>query len=285
MMSQDEMVSHEVGGEVVPIPEPPESRRTAAIRGLEVIHRMFPCPLVVRDGTFELPPETQWHAVLSAVRPRLEAMAGAVGRLECPELPGMQCGTAWLVRDDVAVTNRHSILPFLDDVERGTKTFRVDLCAEVGAEADLRCPVLRVLYLAPDLDLAFVQIAQLRAPRAPIPIVDTSVPEHPVAVIGFPHDEAGEYGSEAYRQCFKDGFDREGRGFKRISLGHLTAMTAKEVEHDCTTLGGSSGSVIVDLVRGAAIGLNFGQSFDTMLNCGVPGWLVRERLARLERFG
>ncbi|MDC0672028.1 S1 family peptidase [Nannocystis radixulma] len=282
MTSQDSMESHEVEAEAVPVIRPPERRRTPAMGGLEVIHRMFPCPLVVRGGTFELPPESEWHAVLTAARPRLEAMVGAVGRLECPELgPAMQLGTAWLVRDDVAVTNRHSLLPFLDDMERGTRSFRIDLCAEVGSEADLRCPVLRVLYLAPDLDLAFVQVAQLRSPRAAIPIVDTIVPEHPVAVIGFPHDESAEYGSEAYQQCFKDGFDREGRGFKRISLGHLTGMTRTAVEHDCTTLGGSSGSVIVDLVRGAAIGLNFGQSFETMLNSGVPGWLVRDRLARL----
>jgi endonuclease G len=62
------------------------------------------------------------------------------------------------------------------------------------------------------------------------------------------------------------------------------STSAALLEHDCTTLGGSSGGMVVDLVRGAVIGLNFGESRDRRTNLAVPGWVVRERLAQLDRF-
>lgn len=246
-----------------------------------------PCPLVIRDGTFELPEGTRSRVVLEAARPRLEAVLRSVGRLECPERrPMPQCGTAWLVRDDIAVTNRHTIVTYLDDLRRGDKTLRIDFCAELGAPQDERCAVRRVLYVAPDHDLAFLQVAPGRSARAGIPIADRIDPGHALAVIGFPTDEDSFYDKQKYAACFKDGFDRAGQGFKRLSLGRLEAVTADTLEHDCTTLGGSSGGVILDLVRGEAVGLNFGVSRTRdrprPTNLGVPGWIVRERLARLE---
>ncbi|WP_170136218.1 trypsin-like serine peptidase [Nannocystis exedens] len=283
MTSQDTLEGHEVGLSTAPA-EPPAAP-AADSSALELVSQWFPCPLTVRAGTFSLPPEPAWQAVVRAARPQLEAMLGAVGRLECPELgPLSQCGTAWLVRDDVAVTNRHNILSLLDDLQRGTRTLRVDLCAEADAPADRRCPVRRVLYIDPIHDLAFVQVSQERTPHAGLAVVDAIVAGHPVAVIGFPSHAEGGYPEAEYKHCFGDGwFDRDGRGYKRISLGRVVSTSAALLEHDCTTLGGSSGGAVVDLVRGAVIGLNYGESRDRRLNLGVPGWVVRERLEQLER--
>lgn len=265
----------------------PRGRAVREPGSFEVMVQVFPVPLVVRGGSFEPSKDPRWAEVLEAARSRLEAILGSVGRLECPENTMPQRGTAWLVRDDVAVTNRHTILTLLDDLTRGDKTLRIDFCAEVDAAADRRCAVRRVLYVAPDHDLAFVQLAA-PLPRVPaIPLADRIVPAHPLATVGFPSDESSRYGAEVFEDSFKDGFDRAGQGFKRISLGHVEAITGSIVEHDCTTLGGSSGSVIVDLVRGEAIGLNFGaaetRERSRPANLGVPAWIVRERLDRLDR--
>ncbi|WAS91025.1 trypsin-like serine peptidase [Nannocystis punicea] len=284
--SEDTLERHEVGLSA-PAAEPEPAAAGAEVSGRELVRHWFPCPLTVRAGTFELPREPAWRAVVETAKPQLEAALGAVGRLECPELgPLMQCGTAWLVRGDVAVTNRHTILSLLDDLERGRMTLRLDLCAEAGARADLRCPIRRVLYIDPTHDLAFVQVAQLRSPHAGLAVVDSLVADNPVAVIGFPSHAEGGYPQPEYQQCFGDGwFDRDGRGFKRISLGRLVSTTQALLEHDCTTLGGSSGAAIVDLVRGVAIGLNYGEHDGRRTNLGVPGWVVRERLGQLERHG
>ncbi|MFZ6185641.1 trypsin-like serine peptidase [Nannocystis pusilla] len=285
MTSQDTLESHEVGLSTASA-EPSATAQTVELSGLELVSQWFPCPLTVRAGTFSLPPEPAWQAVVRAARPQLEAMLGGVGRLECPELgPLMQCGTAWLVGGGVAVTNRHNILSILDDLQRGVKTLRVDLCAEAGSPADGRCPVRRVLHVDPIHDLAFMQIDPQRVPHAGLALVDSIVVGHPVAVIGFPAHAEGAYPEAEYKHCFGDGwFDSDGRGYKRISLGRLVATSGAQLEHDCTTLGGSSGGAIVDLVRGAVIGLNYGESRDRRINLGVPGWVVRERLAQLERW-
>lgn len=281
--SEDTLESHEVGL-AAPPGEPLQTLTAAEADGLELVHQWFPAPLTVRDGTFALPPEPAWRAVVHAARRHLEAMVGAVGRLECPELgPLTQCGSAWLIRPDVAVTNRHTILSLLDDVQRGARTLRVNLSAEADGSAVLHCPVTRVLYIDPIHDLAFLRVKQRGAPQVGLVVVDSIVTANPVAVIGFPSHAEGGYAEPEYQQIFGDGwFDREGRGFKRISLGRLVSTSDTLLEHDCTTLGGSSGGVIVDLVRGSVIGLNFGESRDRRVNLGVPGWVVQQRLAQLE---
>src|SRR5262249_57803621 len=43
--------------------------------------------------------------------------------------------------------------------------------------------------------------------------------------------------------------------------GGITRMDPVRILHNCTTLGGSSGSVVFDLERGKAIGLHFSGSF------------------------
>jgi hypothetical protein len=199
MMSQDPLEGHEVGWTTAPA-EPPTTAQTTEPSDLELVSQWFPSPLTVRAGTFSLPPEPAWQAVVRAARPQLEAMLGAVGRLECPELgPLMQCGTAWLVRGDVAVTNRHNILFLLDDLQRGTRTLRLDLCAEADGPGERHCPVGRVLYIDPIHDLAFVQVAQQQTPHTGLVAVDSIVADHPVGVIGFPCHAEGGYPEAEYK--------------------------------------------------------------------------------------
>lgn len=50
------------------------------------------------------------------------------------------------------------------------------------------------------------------------------------------------------------------------------------VTHDCTTLGGNSGSVAFDYTGGQAVGLHFGGSY-LKANYAVPASVVAERLA------
>lgn len=251
-----------------------------------IIHE-HPPPLAIREGAFELLEDPTWRPVLSAVQPRLGPVLAAVGRLECPELGvRSQCGTAWLVAEDVAVTNRHAVVTLLADLHRGDKALQVDFGAEAGVGTDRRRAVRKVLYIAPDHDVAFLLLAAGRPRGVPIVLAERIVPEHPLGVVGFPANEDTRYGAENFKRWFKEGFDRDGQGFKRLTLGRLRGLTSSTVEHDCTTLRGSSGGAILDLVLGQAIGLNFGCNAPLTgqpVNVGVPAWVVRERLEGLVR--
>ena len=51
--------------------------------------------------------------------------------------------------------------------------------------------------------------------------------------------------------------------------------------HDCTTLGGNSGSVVLDLETGQAVGLHCGGTF-LKANYAVPAPVIAARLAALK---
>jgi Trypsin-like peptidase domain len=74
-----------------------------------------------------------------------------------------------------------------------------------------------------------------------------------VAVIGYPaHDSRND---AADQQRLFDGI----YNVKRLAPGRITAVVAEDlVHHDATTLGGNSGSVVLDLDSGKAFGLHYG---------------------------
>ena len=51
------------------------------------------------------------------------------------------------------------------------------------------------------------------------------------------------------------------------------------LEHDASTLGGNSGSVILDMATGLAIGLHFAGSF-LQANYAIPAAVVRQVLEK-----
>lgn len=64
---------------------------------------------------------------------------------------------------------------------------------------------------------------------------------------------------------------------KRLAPGAITAVRDGQLLHNCTTLGGNSGSCLLDLASGDAFGLHFSGRFMTM-NYAVPSDTVRTLL-------
>ncbi len=95
-----------------------------------------------------------------------------------------------------------------------------------------------------------------------------------VAVIGYPaHDSRNDL---ADQQRIFDGI----YNVKRLAPGQVTQLAGEDLLlHDATTLGGNSGSVIVDLVSGKAAGLHFG-GIQGVRNEAVQAPRVREILDR-----
>jgi endonuclease G len=60
---------------------------------------------------------------------------------------------------------------------------------------------------------------------------------------------------------------------KRLAPGKLTVVRDDLLQHDCTTLGGNSGSVVISLATGDAVGLHFGGNFHET-NFAVPAPVV-----------
>ena len=67
---------------------------------------------------------------------------------------------------------------------------------------------------------------------------------------------------------------------KRLAPGGITSVEEARILHSCTTLGGNSGSAVIDLDSGEALGLHFSGSF-LATNYAVRSDVVKQRLDSL----
>jgi endonuclease G len=227
--------------------------------------------LSVLHGTFQIPESEEWCKKLIKSRSMLETAIRSVGRIEAVNVPGYEwLGTAWIARDDVIVTNAHVARLFASKVSDGKFEFkqnyrnermkaRLDTREEIDQAEEIEYLVTYVLYISESekSDLAFLRVKRLsedgiELPQA-IPISDTTI-ETPVdiAVIGYPARDSRAVTTDMM-QVFGDVYD-----VKRISLGSASATQWPGIlRHDCSTLGGNSGSPLIDLNTGRVLGIHF----------------------------
>lgn len=247
---------------------------------LEAIIRRFGRPsYMVQRGTFRAPPddfpESKTIAgVLKTARRKLEQAIPSVGRIDLRNHRLEWVGTGWIVKPRIVVTNRHVAAEFSRS-RRGGFAFRetmsgriaspsVDFVREHRRADEHRFLVEEVLWIEPEpaVDVAVMKIAATGerggTPPPQIPLMTASEIRRLavgawIAVIGFPARDSRNDRQD--QQRIFDGIFN----VKRLAPGRVTAFVADElVEHDATTLNGSSGSVILDLATGKALGLHFG---------------------------
>jgi endonuclease G, mitochondrial len=235
-----------------------------------------------------------WRARLQASAQLLQRAAQAVGRIEVKGLPGFTfVGTGWLVDKNTVVTNRHVAQTFAQRTGAGftfkpasrtrPMTADIDFLEETGRLAQLEFPIVEILHIeaerGPDFALLRVQNRSGRHTLAsPIPLAASSAkPEQQVAVIGYPARDSRVPDAQLMQSIFGDVYDK-----KRLAPGQITKAQKDLVFHDCSTLGGNSGSVVIDLATGQAVGLHFAGRF-LEANYAVPVAVVAARLEQALR--
>ena len=278
--------------EIQAVPQP--RSMSASVRNI-VLRMGRPVLAIVGDAPqlrFKDSESAVWRARLQASRGPLTRAARAVGRIEVTGLPGVPyVGTGWLVHDDIVVTNRHVALTFARRA-RGGFTFKpghgaqapsvfVDFLEETGRRAQRPVPVVEILHIDDEAgpDLAFLRLDANAGvgPVASAIALNTSRVrrEQQVAVIGYPARDNRVPDQRLVQSIFGDVFDK-----KRLAPGQITGTQRGVLQHDCSTLGGNSGSVVLDLATGQAVGLHFaGRFLDA--NYAVPAATVAARLDRL----
>ncbi len=231
-----------------------------------------------------------WRTRLQASSAQLQRAAGAVGRINVTGRPGVPyVGTGWLVEKDTIVTNRHVAREF---GQRGRDRFMfkkedgspsgvsIDFLEEVGRPERLSFPIVEILHIEDDdgPDFALLRVGESRGQALAPPIPLSVSPPHAaqqVAVIGYPARDSRAPDEQLVQSIFGDVFDK-----KRLAPGQVTEAKTDVLLHDCSTLGGNSGSVVLDLGTGHAVGLHFaGRFLET--NYAVPMTVVAERLEQV----
>lgn len=279
------------------------SQRARDVRRLreEAIVRADARPvLVVRNNAFvpefSGPESNYWKTRLAASATMLNRAIPAVGRIEVHNHPDFEwVGTGWLAAPNIIVTNRHVARHF---ARRTSDDFRfrvgvdranlvrvsVDFREEYQSRQSFEVKVNDVLWIAPinGPDIAFlnVEFDSRQPPPQPIPLA-TKAAETDTAVvtIGYPSKDIEHPDQELVKSTFGDVYDK-----KRMAPGFITDFGPRDVIHDCSTLAGNSGSVVLDINTGEAVGVHYAGEFKKS-NYAVPISYVSERLRQINTPG
>lgn len=269
-------------------------------RGLEAIILQFGRPAyLVRDDavdTENTPSSSkEMDDRVDAAKEQVSPRIPSVGRVDLRNWNRTWVGTGWVIAPDIVVTNRHVAQIFASAKDDGFD-FRVNYGGKSakayldfkhehlrGTESVFRMP--EVLWIAEDgpgqHDVAFLRIRTEGEDDQPLPepiplISDADFAsltvDDWVGVVGYPAQSTYNDKHDQQR-IFQGIFD-----VKRFQPGKITAITQDGlVEHDATTLGGNSGSTVLDLRSGAGVALHFG-GFEGDTNFAVAAPIIRSLL-------
>ncbi|MET1085904.1 MAG: DNA/RNA non-specific endonuclease [Arthrobacter sp.] len=277
----DRAATMEIGGERV--------RRSEFAQETIVLRTGRPVLAVVGDEAqlvFSDPESSVWESRLRQASAHLAAAARAVGRIEVEGHSLAWLGTGWLVRPDIVVTNRHVAAEF-GRSDGGSFVFKqgisgnpmeasIDFLEEIGSTRDRTFRLNRILHIEDPAgpDLAFIRVTPDRGSSlaTPIGLSARADVDEMVAVIGYPARDSRIPDQQLMDEIFGNVYNK-----KRLAPGQLIGSDSATVRHDCSTLGGNSGSVVLSLATGEAVGLHFAGRF-LQSNFAVPGSIVAERL-------
>ncbi|HVE83523.1 MAG TPA: trypsin-like peptidase domain-containing protein [Myxococcales bacterium] len=247
-------------------------------------------PVIDVVGDSFTPPQGGMWAGLGQHQDAIRAAIRATGRVELVNHPFLPYGgTAFLIGPDLLLTNRHVAEAFVTGL--GARELRfypgrsafVDLRQEVVASDPLVLQVTSVLLVHPYWDAAVFRVSGVPADRKPLALLASPPADglqgRDAVVIGYPAlDPTPASNPSLQIQIFNGVFQR-----KRLQPGRVTgyrevesyANKVQALAHDCSTLGGNSGSVVLDLKTGQVIGLHFAGQY-LVSNYAVPAWALAQ---------
>ena len=258
--------------------------------------------LNVQDNTFNtdgLPADAksrEWVKRLAERKDLLDARIPSIGRINLKNHTYTWVGTGWMIAPDIVVTNNHVARFFAGPDGSGTGfPFKknpdgllikpsIDFRQEHQRDAENEFRLSEVLYMSgsDDPDVAFLRIGTAISENAtlpvPVPLADEpAAVDQQVAVIGYPARDSQIPDPVLMREIFGDIYD-----VKRLAPGAISGFTPenRQTKHDASTLGGNSGSAVLDLATGRAVGLHRAGAYK-VANYAVPIATVRRLLADL----
>ena len=231
-----------------------------------------------------------WFRRLTEAASVLKSSIPSVGRVQIAGHPRYSwVGTGWVVAPDILVTNRHVADEFAyrsDDsfvfdhaIGGGQMKAEVDYLVEQGGTNKRVQRIVEVLHIEAKNgpDIAFLRLDDV-AEGTPIRLSEAtpSVGDF-VAIVGYPARDSRVPDTVLMERLFGGVYD-----CKRLAPGQIDHASSRSINHDCTTLGGNSGSALLSLATGEAVGLHYsGRFLDT--NFAVPSLVILERLDSLSR--
>jgi hypothetical protein len=231
-----------------------------------------------------------WRRILTDNAANVDRAMVSIGRVDVTNADRDYAGTAWVIDDGLVITNRHVANLFAEASGTGFK-FKIgfDARREIGVNIDFleefgnatsdEVKIERVVWVAPENgpDVAFLKLEQKSSPVGRLKLdLASEVPVRnlPVAAIGYPASDSRFSDQRLAEKIFGGVFTK-----KRLAVGNLLAADENRVTHSCTTLGGNSGSPLLDIGTGRVMGLHYSGT-EFIENDAVPAAVLRRCLQR-----
>lgn len=232
-----------------------------------------------------------WRQRLIDAKNIIAGVIPSVGRIEVLNHPQLDwAGTGWFIDKNIIVTNRHVAELFGRNTGNGF-IFRqsatgnnmgsaIDLLQEADNPNKWIFQVQKILHIEPEPgpDIAFMQVALAQGnPPPPLPLSNNGISvQSNVAVIGYPAKDSRMPEVDLMERIFGNVYNK-----KRLAPGQITNVKPTQIFHDCSTLGGCSGSAVVDLATGRVAGLHFAGRF-MEANFAVPASVILQTLSKIK---
>ncbi|CAM1341003.1 trypsin-like serine peptidase [Tenacibaculum amylolyticum] len=233
--------------------------------------------LLIKKDKVEIPESEVWKKRLNTHIFSIEQNIPNVGRIELINHSHYDwCGTGWLIKDtNFIVTNRHvarvfsqlgtsnhfrfrynldgkKVQPFIDFKEEYREpdeaTFRLEKVVYISKENEPDVAILEVNSNNYDNDVLPVGLE-----ISDTPIINDDF----VYTIGYPAKDSRIVDSSLMERIFKGVYN-----VKRLAPGTANNITQPHLfQHNCSTLGGNSGSPVINLKTGKVIGLHFAGTY------------------------
>jgi endonuclease G len=234
----------------------------------------------IEQGDYTVSHKDWLHLNEPSAKKTIRAAIPAIGRVELPGHPSLPYGgTGFVVGAGLLMTNRHVAEIFSGGLGARDLVFRPGHRAGIDFDRERQggsrfLEVREVAMIHPYWDMALLRVERL--PETIVPLrLSLQEPEQlkgrDVAVLGYP---AFDPRNDAAVQnlVFQGVYD-----VKRLMPGKLTGRSSipsfgKDVPsamHDGSTLGGASGSAVVDVASGEIVALHFAGIY-LKSNYGVP---------------
>lgn len=250
--------------------------------GLEAIVLLVGRPaLLIQDGRFGEAPE-DW-SILEEHRDAIQKTIRSIGRVEVEGHHNLEwIGTGFLVAKDVLMTNRHVAVEFTSPRGDGRwgitprMRARVDFREEHRGMRSSEFRIKGLIGIHGKYDMALFRMEPDKNLPEPLPLSGgpgavEELPGRNVYVVGYPAWDGRRNDPEPMQRLFANIYN-----VKRLQPGNfMRYLTGQSLfTHDCTTLGGNSGSPVTDLDSHRIIGLHFGGRYQHSNNA-VALWELR----------
>ena len=282
-----------------------DARHDYALEAIVEVDGSRPTLAVSAEDKIDLADQTlgQWLGVAKKFADPISTIAAAVGRVD---LDGRHKGTGFVVKEGLILTNRHVLQELARQREPGKWEFKgeptITFDATPEKSRDRQFKITKVVLTGPDeidpssvdynkLDFAILECETTGGKAFPAPLslendADKIAEGRPVFTVGYP----AHPGYDTYESKVLDKLFRYRYGVKRFSPGEIDRGLGSAADgsgeavfaHDATTLGGNSGSCVVDLGNDGqlVVGLHFA-GVPRQANFAHANARLHDRLAEL----